>query len=49
MEQKRLVGVGQPRTAAAGNAWVSTQSPQPGTLVEPDSTVTMRLRTGPIL
>jgi hypothetical protein len=34
---------------ASGNAWVSTQSPQPGTLVEPDSTLTMHLRSGPIL
>jgi hypothetical protein len=33
----------------SGNAWVDTQSPQPGTLVEPDSTVTMHLRSGPIL
>ena len=34
---------------SGGNAWVDSQSPQPGTLVEFDSTVTMHLRGGPIL
>ena len=35
--------------ASSGNPWVSTQSPAAGTTVERGSTVTMQLRTGPIL